>query len=103
MRALVWLAAVAAFAFWSLLAWIAYGIVGLIFALFGSGLGALLGAWAAWLADGIGDLGQVLIVIAWLIGSLVIFGVPRVFGGSRTVRFSGSELRMERYPAIRRP
>ena len=43
MRALLWLGSVAAFAIWSLFAWIAYGLVEVVFALFGTSMAALLG------------------------------------------------------------
>ena len=43
MRALLWLGSVAAFAICSLFAWIAYGLVEVVFALFGTSMAALLG------------------------------------------------------------
>jgi hypothetical protein len=83
MRALLWLGSVAAFAICSLFAWIAYGLVEVVFALFGTSMAALPGGWAGWLTDAVGDIGQVLIVLVWLLVGLVILGVPRLLGGGR--------------------
>jgi hypothetical protein len=86
MRALLWLGSVAAFVIWSLFAWIAYGLVEVVFALVGASMAALLGGWAGWLTDAAGDIGQVLIVLVWLLVGVVILGVPRLLGGPRELR-----------------
>lgn len=77
MRFIIWTPVVIAVAIWSLFSWMVYGFVDWIAGLFAGVFGAVLGGWASWLIDGLGDIGQGLIVIIWLLVAWWMTGPAR--------------------------
>ncbi len=76
----LWPAAVLLFLFWSLAAWVMFGLsewaAGLVSGVVGGVLSAELGPWAAWLLGSLGNIIQFGVVAVWAIVSLLIFAAP---------------------------
>jgi hypothetical protein len=80
MKTLIWIVTAAAIGVWSLLAWIAHGLIGVA-----GGLAAgnadiipadpMLVEWASWLAMAGTGVGEWLVVAIWAIVSLVLLGL----------------------------
>jgi hypothetical protein len=80
MKTLIWIVTAAAIAVWSLLAWIAHGLIGVA-----GGLAAgnadiipadpMIVEWASWLAMAGTGVGEWLIVAIWAAVSLVLLGL----------------------------
>ena len=80
MKTLIWIVTAAAIGVWSLLAWIAHGLIGVA-----GGLAAgnadiipadpMLVEWASWLAMAGTGVGEWLVVAIWAVVSLVLLGL----------------------------
>ena len=80
MKTLIWIVTAAVIGVWSLLAWIAHGLVGVAGNLVAGNADIIpadpeLVAWASWLATAGTDVGAWLIVAIWAVVSLVLLGL----------------------------
>ena len=80
MKTLIWIVTAAVIGVWSLLAWIAHGLVGVAGNLVAGNADIIpadpeLVAWASWLAAAGTDVGAWLIVAIWAVVSLVLLGL----------------------------
>jgi len=94
MRRLVWAAAWAAVALWSLIAWGAYGLVDVFGGLLAGGAGSIgvdpsAGAFVAWIISALKGLGLFAIVAVWLLVSAAILSVgfvlSKLFGSGARI------------------
>ena len=80
MGIILWPAALLLFLFWSLAAWIIFGLsdwaASLLAATVAGVLTAELGPWATWLIDSLGTLIKLCVVAVWAVIGLGILGAP---------------------------
>jgi hypothetical protein len=80
MGLILWPAALLLFLFWSLAAWLLFGVsdwaAGHVASAVGGVLTAELGPWAAWLIGSLGTLIKLGIIAVWAIVSIGILGAP---------------------------
>jgi hypothetical protein len=80
MKTLIWIVTAAVIGLWSLLAWMAHGLLGVAGNLVASNTDMMplepeLVAWASWLAAAGTDVGTWLVVAIWAIVSLLLLGL----------------------------
>lgn len=80
MKTLIWIVTAAAIGLWSLLAWIAHGLIGVAGGLATSNADIIpadpmLVEWASWLAMAGTGVGEWLVVVIWAIVSLLLLGL----------------------------
>lgn len=75
---------------WSIAAWVVYTLVEWVFWLIGSVVGGVLGNWAFQLIDWVGDAGQLVVFLVWVVVAVMLYRTrssmglfPRFAAGER--------------------